>query len=260
MSAAGAPASYVATTSASGMIEALLRVWETAYSASPAERALGLLAAVWPEYDRSHWRGLCLGDRDACLLLLQKSLFGGRLRAVSACPACGDRLETDFDAGEVCPLPAQMPSPREPLLLKHRDYRIYFRPPCSDDIEALDDSAEQDESVGLLLQRCIVSAHCGREALAAAQLPASLRRRLIAAMADHDPLADLQLAVECPSCRHAWSASLDVAGYLWEELDDWAQDLLAEVHVLARNYAWSERDILAMAPARRRFYLDMVQA
>ncbi|MGO1001012.1 hypothetical protein [Lysobacter sp. CA196] len=260
MSSAAAPVASVAATSASGMVDTLLRTWETAYSASPAERALGLLAAAWPEYDRSHWRRLCLGDRDACLLLLQKGLFGGRLHAVAACPACGDRLETDFDAGEVCPLPTQMPSPREPLLLEHKDYRIYFRPPCSDDIAALDDGAGRGEGATLLLQRCVVSAHRGREPVAAAQLPTSLRRRVIAAMADHDPLADLRLAVECPSCRHAWSASLDVAGYLWEELDDWAQDLLAEVHVLARHYAWCERDILAMAPTRRRFYLDMVQA
>jgi hypothetical protein len=53
---------------------------------------------------------------------------------------------------------------------------------------------------------------------------------------------------------------LDIARYLWDELDDWAQDLLAEVDVLARHYAWSERDILSLTPIRRQFYLDLVQA
>ena len=64
----------------------------------------------------------------------------------------------------------------------------------------------------------------------------------------------------CPACGHAWSATLDIVAYLWDELDDWAQDLLAEVHVPARHYAWSERDILALTPVRRRFYLDLLQA
>ena len=77
---------------------------------------------------------------------------------------------------------------------------------------------------------------------------------------EHDPIADLRVGVICPACGHAWAATLDIVAYLWDELHDWAQDLLAEVHVLARHYAWSERDILALTPVRRRFYLDLLQA
>ena len=70
----------------------------------------------------------------------------------------------------------------------------------------------------------------------------------------------LDADLTCPACGHVWSAALDIAAYLWGELDDWAQDLLAQVHVLARHYAWSERDILTMSAVRRRFYLDLLQA
>lgn len=259
MTPTGAPTAAAATP-APGLVDALLRAWEGAHAAPAAERALQLLAAVWPQYDRGYWSRLSLGDRDACLLLLQQALFGGQLRTVAACPACGERLESGFRADDVCPLPSRLPAPPEPAWLEHRRYRIEYRPPCSDDVLDLDPRRSAEENVARLLQRCVLSAHHGEAPIAADALPAPLRERLIAAMAERDPQADLQLAIACPACGHCWQASLDVAGYLWEELDDWAQDLLSEVHVLARHYAWSERDILAMTPLRRRFYLDLVQA
>jgi len=52
--------------------------------------------------------------------------------------------------------------------------------------------------------------------------------------------------------------TFDILTYLWSEIEDWAQRLLLEVHTLALAYGWSERDILAMSPRRRRLYLEMV--
>ena len=39
-----------------------------------------------------------------------------------------------------------------------------------------------------------------------------------------------------------------------------AKRLLMDVHLLARAYGWSEAEVLALSPARRRFYLEMVEA
>jgi hypothetical protein len=36
--------------------------------------------------------------------------------------------------------------------------------------------------------------------------------------------------------------------------------VLREVHILASAYGWREDDILAMSPARRRIYLEMLRA
>ena len=52
----------------------------------------------------------------------------------------------------------------------------------------------------------------------------------------------------------------DIAGFFWAELDAWARRLLREIHTLARFYGWSEAEILALSPLRRRCYLEMVQA
>ncbi len=267
----------VAAGGARSLTGALLEAWETLRTASPVERAIGLLDAVWPEFGRAHWRRLSIGDRDACLFLLQSSLFGGDLKTVAACPACGERLESAFHVDDVCAAPRHWPQPREPLELQDARWRVHYRLPCSDDLQALsarpspdthagtgtgsDVSVDEDaDPVAALLRRCVIAVERDGQALAPTQLPDELRRRLGDAMAEHDPLADLRIGVACPACGHAWSASLDIVAYLWDELDDWAQDLLADVHVIARHYAWSERDILALSPLRRRYYLDLLQA
>lgn len=250
----------MSATTATDITATLLQAWETLHGASTTERSLGLLGAVWPELSDAQWRQVSIGDRDACLFLLQESLFGAALQTVASCPGCGERLESRFTVRDVCTPPAQLPQPREPVELRHGGYRVRFRLPCSDDLLGLPAAADTEAAAATLLQRCVIEAHRDKKAMTPQTLPKALQQRVANAMAEQDPLADLQMAVHCPDCGHLWSATLDIAAYLWGELDDWAQDLLAEVHQLARQYAWSERDILGMSPVRRRFYLDLVQA
>ena len=62
----------------------------------------------------------------------------------------------------------------------------------------------------------------------------------------------------CPACTFTWSEPFDIVTFFWAEIDAWARRLLADVHVLASSYGWSERDILALSPVRRQYYLEMV--
>jgi hypothetical protein len=250
--------------------ENLLRAWETLHGASPVERAIGLLSAIWPEFDAATWRRLSLGDRDACLFMAHEAMFGGRLQTTAVCAGCGERLESRFDVRDLCAPPTRLPSPRPPCELEYEGWRVRYRVPCSEDlmavtaqgtgsaVDAVDDASR--DPVAILLRRCVIEARRDDVEVGSGQWPDALRRRLGEAMVDEDPLADVRIALECPDCGHRWSATLEIAAYLWEELDDWAQSLLAEVHQLARHYAWHERDILAMSPVRRRFYLDLVRA
>lgn len=254
-------------TPANAIAEVLLRAWEELLRADPIERALGLLDAVWPERGRWLWQSLSIGDRDACLFLLKASLFGDDMQTVAPCPHCGERLESRIAVGDVCAPLASWPEPRDPIQFKHATYEVRFRLPCSEDLSALSLAPVAGASAlnrnalpaDSLLGRCVLSAECNGLALPADALPAGIRLRIEQAMAENDPIADMRMGMTCPACGHTWSAALDIADYLWGELDDWAQDLLGEVHALARAYAWAERDILAMTPIRRRYYLDLLQ-
>ena len=89
------------------------------------------------------------------------------------------------------------------------------------------------------------------------ELPMPVQRRIAEAVEAADPRADLTLNVACPECGEATRAELDIASYLWTELDAWARDVLLDVHLLATAYGWSEPEILALSPTRRRYYLEL---
>ncbi|MGP3950458.1 T4 family baseplate hub assembly chaperone [Streptomyces sp. 7N604] len=115
-----------------------------------------------------------------------------------------------------------------------------------------------------LLARCTLSAVRAGEPVPAdrlselpALLPEAVQLRLAEAAGRADPAAELTLNVACPECGEATPAELDIASYLWTELDAWARDLLLDVHLLATAYGWSEPEILALSPLRRRYYLEL---
>ncbi|MGH8080878.1 MAG: hypothetical protein ACREP7_09895 [Lysobacter sp.] len=253
-------------STAAAVQHSLLHAWESLHGASPTQRALGLLQAVWPQADPDDWHRASVGERDGCLFVLQSSLFGPRLQTQVACPACGERLESQFEVGDICLLPTRMPAFAASFEFEHDGYRIRYRLPTSEDLLALprpssrQASADPDSAVAALLQRCVLQAERADQAVSCEQLPAPIVQGLSERMAEHDPVADLRLDMICPACDEHWSCALDIGAYVWSELDDWAQDLLLQVDALARHYAWSERDILALTPLRRRFYLDLVQA
>ncbi len=81
--------------------EQLLRIWEESAGSHPIRRALALLDAVWPETDVGRWARAPIGTRDGWLLTLHESLFGPQLETVTACPQCGESLESSFTTRDV---------------------------------------------------------------------------------------------------------------------------------------------------------------
>jgi hypothetical protein len=106
-----------------------------------------------------------------------------------------------------------------------------------------------EEASLFMVQRCLGTSHN--------DLSPDVLAATTAAMEAADPLALIELGGACPHCNHAWSAFLDVATFVWSEVQQWAQRTLQEVHLLARAYGWSEDEILRLSPARRQAYLQI---
>lgn len=124
------------------------------------------------------------------------------------------------------------------------------------DLVAVEDSSNADAAAARLIDRCVVSIDGDPGASPAA----SLRPQIDEALEAMDEAAAPEIATSCPDCGHAWTLWLDVAAFFWEELEIHAPRLLADVAALARHYHWSERDILGMSTARRRFYLEAIES
>jgi hypothetical protein len=234
----------------------LLQVWEWGQNRHPVDRALAILAMAWPEKTWEEITYLHLGQRDGELLALRECMFGPYLSGYAACPACGDELEFELDTSG---LPKATPVSGEQIW-NTDGLQIHFRYPNSRDLAALAQTGSVDAARTLLLERIITQIRQGQTKLTVQELPPEIGTSLQEYILESEPLLEIQLALSCPACEHAWNILLDISTYLWAEISAQAQRLLGEVHLLASAYGWSEAEILGISEHRRARYLEMVLA
>ncbi|MEL7046258.1 MAG: phage baseplate protein, partial [Pseudomonadota bacterium] len=87
-------------------------------------------------------------------------------------------------------------------------------------------------------------------------LSVELEVAVLADMEWADPQGNVELDITCPSCAEQWQSPFDIVAYLWSELEAWGQRLLGDIHALASAYGWTEAEVLAVTPWRRRQYLE----
>jgi hypothetical protein len=218
----------------------LLKAWEKGRSQVPLQRALTMLAAACPEASPESLASLTIGRRDERLLELREVTFGSAMTGLTDCPECGENIELNFNCSDIRPATGTEP-PKE-LAVQSNGREVRFRLPTSADLLAAS-SAEE------LLERCLLS---GGDRRTEDLVPAVSEKML-----STDPMAEIQLALNCPNCGHKWEAPFDIVTFLWREISAAARRLLREVHTLASAYGWTEPEILALSPARRRVYLEM---
>jgi hypothetical protein len=234
----------------------LLNVWEDGRSSTPARRSLLFLTAMHPGSSQDVLASLSIGRRDAELLRLREALWGRRMAARAGCPACQERLELTLDIRDLLAM-ADGTAAGE-MCLAHGDLSVIFRIPTTGDVIAAEGAEDVDAARLLILERCLVSGERAGARVGAFELPAEVVGGIAESMAQADPLADIQLKIDCPSCKHRWRAAFDIVFFLWTEIEAWAGRILSEVHTLARAYGWREAEILALSATRRQFYLEMV--
>jgi hypothetical protein len=235
---------------------AWLSLWERAAAGTPRRRRRELLATAGSP-DGRPLDQLEVGRANARLLRLHMDMFGPLLACTTQCPACGEALEMDVDAGALL---ARGPAgPAEPARLRLGSWDLSFRPPTEGDLDAVAAARDPAAAKDLLLQRCVLECFREEEAAASASLvPPEVVSEIGAEMEKRDPLAALELDLQCAGCGHAWSSPLEVDAFLWTRLDAWARRLLRDIHTLASRYGWSEESLTAMSQWRRQTYLDLV--
>jgi hypothetical protein len=233
----------------------LLQIWERSAGNPPAQAILALLLAACPEIPAERLPQLTIGERDALLLTQREWMFGPELAASVTCPQCSERLEFSLTVNDLRAIPvlsdAHEFGQSTTVSAEIEGYQIEFHPPTIAD-------TQHAASLEKLLDQCVLTASKGGESKTASELPPAVIEGLSHQMAAADPQADTQLALTCPACGHDWLAPFDIAIFLWEEIQTWAQRTLLEIHQLAITYGWQEADILALTPARRQIYLSMI--
>ena len=234
---------------------ALLAAWERSAAAPAPDRAPMLLPALDPALKPDEVDELTVGQCDARLYALRRALFGDRLDAVVACPVCGLELELELELSALQPPLHERPPDR--VSLTAGGYTVACRVPRNRDLRALPDESEA-AALRALLARCALEGRAPHGAAAPmGELDDGCVDELVRALADLDPGVETAVAIVCP-CAHRFSEPLEIRSIVWTDLTDWLGRTLTEVHELARAYGWSEPEILAMTPWRRRWYLEAI--
>jgi hypothetical protein len=227
----------------------LLETWAASREQPPAARAATLLERTLAPAERERLAGWPLARRHAMLLELRIARWGSSLRGVVPCPGCGGEVEVAFDLGALADEVADAPGALEggaAISIDGLDIRL----PTEADVGA----AREAEGDGrrALVARCLLGRAGVRD------LGEELLGHLGVALADADPVGSAELELACPDCNQCWTQPLGLEDFVALEADADARRIAAEVHALASAYGWSEEGVLAVAPERRRVYLELI--
>lgn len=233
----------------------LLEIWEQGLVQHPVDRALSLLLAAGAGDSRASLAALTIGQRDALLLQAYRHSVGGHLESTAHCPACGSQMEFQLDATRLV-----QESTHEPvagLTTRIDGYELSLRPPTSFDLAAAAASPDVESARRVLLERCILNATLAGTPISPHELPARILDEVDERLSTCDPLAEILIDLTCTECGNTWQELLDVSAFLWAHVNAEARRLLIQVHTLASAYGWSEAEILALHPLRRKAYLEL---
>lgn len=229
----------------------LLAAWEAGAGAPELARGCAVLAAAGLA-DAVTVLDLPLGTAGILMQRCHLTSFGPRVDAITACQACGATLDVSLSLTELLPGPPDAALDPEPRTLALAGRTVTIRPPTARDLLA---AAADPDPRGVIVRRC--AQRDGREPAEVAELSDDELALVDEALEDLSGAGLVTVRATCPDCGELVAAVLDPAALLWQQVQRAAPALLHDVAMLAAAFGWSEREILALPPARRRAYLAL---
>ena len=236
----------------------ILQIWEAGQNRPLWFRGMLILAQAFPERSKSQLANMTIGQRNYNLLKLRQRMVGSTIDSLVHCRKCRTPMEFQMNVEGIFDL---VPCEREDQEFSEviREVTLRFRALTSRDLAAIGETRTPETARTLLVHRCIIQASREGNSLDSASIPEEIIEELGDKMAEtYDPHVEIRFVLECPACKHTWSAMFDIVSFFWAEISTQAQRLLQEIHLLARAYGWSETEIMAMNAARKNYYLELV--
>lgn len=228
----------------------ILMLWEHGSDRSALSRTMALCSAANPEATWEELEHRPLGLCHLDLLRLRRRLFGATMLSYADCEECGAGNDVHVSVDSL-----MLEAHPRPRTVELGDYELELRPLTYSDV-ALALQQPVGEQRDWLARRAVVEALRDGNGTDPSELPPEALELVSKACDELDPMASIELVLACAECGHRWSAPLDVADYLWHEVQNHARRQLDEIALLARAFGWTEREVLSLRPARRRAYVE----
>jgi hypothetical protein len=229
----------------------LLTLWEHGVGLHPLDQGLLALSAVLPQVPLKDLADWPLGERNRALVTMHCTSFNPRLQAWASCNQCGEKMEFELDAEALVAHEGDEDAALDQLVtVKGHSFRL----PTSRDLAQAARERDSLAAAACLVERCWTG-----DGESPVWSDADLDE-IGEAMAQADSSAEIRVSLRCPECRREWDEALDLATFLWAEVEARARQLLWEIHTLASAYGWTQTEILSLSQKRRSSYLEMAQA
>jgi len=199
---------------------------------------------------------ISIGDRVALLLHTRRMIFGENMPCSITCGNCDKKMSVELKVSDL--LHKQLPDQKDTYELEVGGHLMKIKPiNAFNQDDALAENVVTPNSVEQKLARsCITDS--------IPELPSILSKDVIdglgSKLEEIDPLSDIILEVSCPECGHVFQALFPAEEFIFTEFTRRCTLLEREIHWLAFNYCWSEKEILGMPVKRRKKYIELINA
>ncbi|MFC6671266.1 hypothetical protein [Marinobacterium aestuariivivens] len=191
---------------------------------------------------------LVVGDRQFLMRQLSALLDDSPRWLTVRCNACDALFDLSYRPSTLPVKTAGGGYPEKSVKIGAAGYRL--RLPTGSDQARLDPGATAEEQQRQLLAGLL------RPAPDMTTLSLQDIEQLDQALEAMAPEVALQLLAPCPQCQTENTVDVDP----YQSLDTSPDNLLAEIHLLASTYHWSQREILDLPRRRRHHYLQLIEA
>lgn len=227
----------------------ILDIWDTCISKDQLFKGATLATLAFPQSEFSTIMEWSIDKRDTVLFHIRRALFGNQFTNIAHCPQCSQKLEWEFSYQQL-----QIPSILDikdnvEIPLNITGTKMLVRLPTSIDVKLNNENE--------ILNNCILNHSDLKDKINANKLP-DFNTKINDAFAANCHASNISYQLQCVDCSHNWQGIFDILSYLWKEIDQWAKGFLQQISLLAKNYGWSELEIINMSQNRRNHYLQLI--
>jgi len=187
-------------------------------------------------------------DRDRILAALYISLFGPKVASTLSCRNCAEKFDLDFSLHDLL-------AHSLPTLTQASDNGTYelepgvsFRLPNGEDEMMINPNISGDGEKQLL-ERCLIEGN-----------PETDNEKIQVKMAELAPVLNMEMQASCPECGVVQQVQFDMQSFFLMRLKQERHVLLREIHAIASQYHWSQKEILDLPGNVRKQYAALIHA
>ena len=194
---------------------------------------------------------LCSGDRQYLILQLEAIINPASKWLTIECHACDELIQLQLIPGTLPVKPAGQYFPATSTQLSIGE--VSLRAPNGADEEALLQQPDNEKQrLSHLLKRLILQSN---KSVDIEQLSTDDLDIIDQTLEEMMPQPSINISTACPYCDSLQEITLDI--YEW--MNEKNNDIENDIHLLAINYHWSEKEILALPKIRRKHYLQLIE-